>query len=564
MKGKKKVLLVFLPFWTPMIPPLGITGIKSYLQLRGIRVKTADANIEEKYKAIYYEYFECMRGHIPPGKRGNYFSIGTDVLRNHLMAHIHYKDEKKYIELIKILIAKTYFTDVDDSVVYKMTGIVVKFYDWLEGYMLGLLRKEEPDVLGLCVNRDILPAAMFCFRLTRKKYPHIKTVMGGAIFSEQLILDTPDMDFFLEKTRGYIDKIFIGQGELLFLNYLQGNLPESQRVYTAKDINNQIVSFRDLPLPDYGDIDISRYPYLGFTGSISCPYQCSFCNVVPYFGKFRQKDASQMADEMQRLYEIYGSQVFYFSDNMVNTFIFDLARECLHRDRAVYWTAYLKIDDHGSDLTNTLLWRQGGFYNARLGIESGSQRVLDMMDKRITIQQSKDMIVGLAKAGIKTTTYWLVGHPGETEEDFQQTLDFLTEYKKDIWEAECDYFNFNYSGQAHSGKWSENRVPVYPEEAREMLIINKWALDQYPPRHEMYNRVSRFVRHCNKLGIPNPYSLKEIFRADQRWKELHLNAVPSLVELRDEKKYIDECRYLKNLEVIDVQKNLEFSAALDW
>jgi len=562
MEETKKILLILLPFWTPMIPPLGITGLKSFLLQHGYTVFTADANTEDTYKEKYDSYFRTLREYVPEEKRGNFYSIGTDVLRNHLMAHIHHTDEKKYLQLVKILINRTYYINSPDWLVRRLTGVVEEFYTWLQGYVKTLLTSERPDVLGLSVYKDILPAAMFVFRLTREEFPHIKTVMGGSVFSEQLVMGSPDMEFFLEKTREYIDKIIIGQGELLFLKYLQGKLPPSQRVYSARNIDNAVPDVSRLPIPDYSDIHLDRYPYLGFTGSVSCPYQCSFCNVVAYFGKFKQKNARRMVEEMQELCGRYGSQVFYFSDNMVNPFIFDLAGECVQREKAVYWSAYLKVDNHGCDLTNTLLWRRGGFYHARLGLDSGSQRILDMMDKRITPQQSKDMIALLAGAGIKTTTYWLIGHPGETEEDFQQTLDFLSQCKNNIWEAECEYFNYNYAGQSHSHKWSGKRVPVYPENAREMLIVNKWGVAGEPTREQIMDRVCRFVQHCSQLGIPNPYSLHDIYLADQRWKQLHPNAVPSLVELRDRDRYIDECKTLKTVQ--EVQNTLEFSGDFDF
>lgn len=562
MKHKKKVLLVLLPFWTPMIPPLGITGLKAFLQQHGFPVSTADANIENDYKEIYNEYFSCLRSRVPEEKRGNFYSIGTDVLRNHLMAHINYTDEKKYLELVKLLIAKTYYIQVEDFFVHQLTRPVEEFFNWLRQYMLELLEQEKPDVLGLSVYKDILPAALFVFRLTRETYPHIETVMGGSVFSEQLTLGSPDMEFFLEKTRDSIDKIIIGAGEKLLLDYVQDLLPAGQRVFTGKDSTEPPLELSQLPLPDYTGMNLRSYPYLGYTGSVSCPYQCSFCNVVAYFGKFKRKDAGQIVDEMQRLYDLYNRQVFYFSDNMINTFISDLAEECLRRERVLYWAAYLKVDKSGIEPANTRLWRRAGFYHARLGLDSGSQHVLDLMDKRITVEQSKLMIESLAEAGIKTTTYWLIGHPGETEADFQQTLDFLTQCKNHIWEAECEYFNYNYSGQSFSPGWSSKRKLVYPPQFREMLMVNKWEVGGEPTRQEIMSRVNRFVHHCEKLGIPNPYSLQEIYQADLRWKKLHAQAVPPLIELGADKNYTDECRHLEQLH--QVQNTLEFPEDFDF
>jgi radical SAM superfamily enzyme YgiQ (UPF0313 family) len=79
-----------------------------------------------------------------------------------------------------------------------------------------------------------------------------------------------------------------------------------------------------------------------------------------------------------------------------------------------------------------MLWRRGGFYRARLGIESGSPKILQKMGKNTTIDQIKKALSNLAYARIKTTTYWIVGYPGETEEDFLKTLTLIKELQNEI------------------------------------------------------------------------------------------------------------------------------------
>lgn len=69
---------------------------------------------------------------------------------------------------------------------------------------------------------------------------------------------------------------------------------------------------------------------------------------------------------------------------------------------------------------------------------------------------------------------------------------------------------------------------MFPETARDMLILQPRYLDMEPLPEERYNRLNRFVNHCRSLGIPNPYSLSDIYNADTRWKRLHPNSVPPL------------------------------------
>jgi hypothetical protein len=94
----------------------------------------------------------------------------------------------------------------------------------------------------------------------------------------------------------------------------------------------------------------------------------------------------------------------------------------------------------------------------------------------------------------------------------------------------------------------------------DMLVFKSWTLDIQPSRQETYQRVFRFVNRCKELGIPNPYSLNEHFKADERWKKLHKNAAPSLVDFRDKGKYIDETQQVKKLRFLKkrVEESHEF------
>lgn len=548
-KSKEKILLALLPFWTPQVPPSGISCLKSFLQPRGFEVKTLDVNVEGKLREIYDKYFDTLRKFISETKRGNFYNIGHDVMQNHMMAYLNYTDEKEYIELVKILIFKTFFFQTEDQQVRRLNQIVGEFYSWLEKYFLDLLAKEKPSVLGLSVFKGTLPASMFVFKLARETFPHIKTVMGGAVFSQTLGFGTPNFTAFLEKTRDFIDKIIIGEGEVLFLKLLQGQFPESQRVYTQKDINDKVLDLSTVQVPDFSGLNLRFYPSLASYTSRSCPYQCSFCTETVYWGKYRKKNVKQVAEELSELYNRHRFQLFLMCDSLLNPVLTELAHELINREVSIYWDGYVRIDAATSNPDNAYLWRRGGLYRARLGVESGSQQVLEAMGKKISLQQIKNSISNLANAGIKTTTYWVIGHPGETEENFQETLDLIEELKDDIYEAECNPFGYYVTGQVNSAEWEKKykRKLLYPGKASDMLLIETWAMDCPPSREETYERVNRFVRHCSKLGIANPYSLYDISSADQRWKKLHRNAVPFLLEFKDRNIYLDENKGVKKI-----------------
>jgi radical SAM superfamily enzyme YgiQ (UPF0313 family) len=144
---------------------------------------------------------------------------------------------------------------------------------------------------------------------------------------------------------------------------------------------------------------------------------------------------------------------------------------------------------------------------------------------------------------------FVIGYPGETEQDFQQTLALIEELKDDIYEADCNPFWYFPTGQVRSHEWEEknNSCLLYPESAKEMLILQTRVLKSEPSREETYQRVNRFIRHCNKLRVPNPYSLNDSNKADDRWKKLHKNAVPSILEINSGDTCSDECKKIKQL-----------------
>lgn len=555
-----------LPFWSPLIPMQGIAAIKSFLQKYGYGVKTIDLAVDGELLDDYQHYFDVIKKIVPEEKRGNFYNIGHDVLRNHMMAHVNYfnssvmgnsvdeSNPERYHELVDMIIFNTYHCHAETEHIRELNRVLDRFYNVLEQKFLKIVDEEKPAILGLSVNSGNLPASRFVFELTRKHNPSIQTIMGGSIFFNHLAVGNPDLDLFLEKTKTYIDKVIIGKGEILFLKLLRGEFPETKRLLTQDDVTDEETEIYQTEIPDLSDYNLEHYFYLAAGGSSSCPNKCSFCNVGNFFGKFKKKSAAQTVREMADLSRRYGHRLFFMTDSLLNYVITDVAAENIRAGVCVYMDGYFIADDAAADIGNTILWRRGGFYRARLGVESGSQRVLDMIGKHITPAQIKAAVSGLAFAGIKTTTYWVIGHPGETEDDFQQTLDLVEELKDEIWQAECNPFTYYYIGQSKTNEWADKRKLVYPEHFSDALMSRTWALDLEPSYEEIYSRVSRFARHCNKLGIPNPYSADEIYKADERWKRLHKHAVPSIIDIINNQCEPDESRKIKPVIAVQDKK----------
>lgn len=535
----KKILLVLMPRWSTLIPPLGISYLKGFLQAKGYPVKIVDVNTDGEVANSYDKYFLVLKECIPENKRGNFLNIGLEVLRNHLMAHLNRTDEDEYRKLVKIIVYKTFYTYIDDAQLLNLVHAAFDIFQTLRKYIVGLLNAEQPDMVGMSVFRDNVAASIFGLRLTKEYSSSIKTVMGGGIFVNDLATNTPDFQYFVDNTP-YIDKVIVGEGQRLLLKVLRGEIPDSQKVCSIEDVDGKLLKYEEMGMPDFSDFDTQKYMYLGAEASSSCPFQCSFCNVVEFWGNYRKKPVALLVAEMRKYYDKYGTQLFFMIDNIMNPVMDSLSEALLKNDISFYWDGHLRVDKNVCNIQYTMKWRKAGFYRARIGMESGSQKMLNIMGKYITIEESKEALISLAQAGIKTTTYWVIGHPEETEEDFKQTLDFIEQMQDYIYEAECHPFFYCYSGQTGSDQWEPYRTLLYPENARNMLMIQSYDLQYYPYREMRYARVVEFIEHCKKLGIGYTYTLQDIYAADKRWHSLHKNSVPSVIEFKDSGQYISE------------------------
>lgn len=537
-----------MPLWNPLIPPLGISCLKSYLAAHGFEAVTADANVVPALNKITSAYLERLRGWIPVEQVGNFNNIANTVLEKHLMAHQRQRDEQQYLTLMQAVIFQSFFLTLAEEHIRELGALIEEFYTEFRGYLEGLLREVKPTVFGASVYGSTVAVSLAAFDIVKEFDPSIRTVMGGGIFSGEMAIDSPNFNYFIAHTP-QIDAIIMGEGERLFLHYLQGKFPAGKKVITLEDISGSTLDLDAMPVPDFSDFDLRFYPNLASYSSRSCPFNCSFCSEAVLWGRYRKKTARQVVRELDTLTSRYGRQLFLLSDSLLNPIVTDLAQECIDAGIHPYWDGYLRADKAVCEPENTMLWRRGGFYRARLGLESGSVNILNAMDKRITPDQIRAAVASLAQAGIKTTTYWIVGYPGETEEDFQATLDLIETMKDDIYEADCNPFEYYLSGQKNSDQWSESHTHslLYPEWAADMLMLQTWTLDCHPMREEIFNRLNRFSSHCRRLGIPNPYSKYDIYLADQRWQQLHQNAVPALVDFESATAPLTECREVQSL-----------------
>jgi radical SAM superfamily enzyme YgiQ (UPF0313 family) len=553
---RRQILLLFPPFWPPLIPPMGLAVLKGRLVAEGYTdVKTADLNAVAAFQLYQREYFAALTRWIPKANLGVVGKLGHEVLQRHLLATVNSGNDGDIVATaVGEFVEHTFYVAANADLLRELNDIVARFFDCFQWHIRGLFEVERPAVLGLSVpGLATLACAQVLLALFKALRPDGLTILGGSVFLSG-VSNSPDFERFLAYT-ALADHVIIGDGLDELLAILSGDGPPG-RVAFATPPGNRPGSASRVSDPDYGDFELSLYPYIGTEQTISCPFECGFCNLPRFHGAYRKRPAELIAAELMNLHDRYGAQLIYMADSLLNPVIRELTTELRSLPIPLYIDGFLRAQQGLCDREIALGLRQGGLYRVRIGVESGSQRVLDLMDKRITVEQASGTVRAMADAGIKTTIYLVVGYPGETDEDFRATLDWIEDMQTDIWQVDCNPFTYWYSGQCEEEAWASLRRPLYSVTTGRLLPIREWTLDCRPARREVYSRMKQLVQFCEALGIADPHDMRTIHKADERWCLLHANAVPPLAAFQRQQ-IIAECRTARLLH--PVQSSAESS-----
>ena len=188
----------------------------------------------------------------------------------------------------------------------------------------------------------------------------------------------------------------------------------------------------ELPIPDWGPFEPRGYRGLELPLMMSrgCVAACAFCCENDIWGPFRMRSPDHIFTEIERGVSRHGIHSFYLSDSLLNGDHEKLEGLCdriIGSGIPIFWGGYARIDRR---LTPELLQKmhEAGCHSVIFGLESGSDAVLRSMRKGFTAAQASTTIRDTHAAEIRVDLSMLVGFPGETEADFQQTLTFLGEH----------------------------------------------------------------------------------------------------------------------------------------
>lgn len=200
------------------------------------------------------------------------------------------------------------------------------------------------------------------------------------------------------------------------------------------DIGNQPLPLYDgLPIKKYTSISTSRRkPFAMITTSVGCPFDCSFCIVggaTVYRGygkKWQAKTPEKVIKEIEYLVNNFKVRSIYFFDE---TFTVDkdrvekICQLIIEKRFKIEWACNSRTDT--IDDNTIKLMKEAGCWKICFGVESGSQKVLDLASKKTNLEQTRKVFKIAKKAGICATASTMIGLPGETKETLEQTMQFI-------------------------------------------------------------------------------------------------------------------------------------------
>ncbi|MGH9326455.1 MAG: B12-binding domain-containing radical SAM protein [Terriglobia bacterium] len=188
-----------------------------------------------------------------------------------------------------------------------------------------------------------------------------------------------------------------------------------------------------LPLPARDLVDINRYRELwkashGFfslnaTASRGCPFRCNWCAKPIYGNSFHIRSAESVAEEMHQIKTLFGAEHIWFADDIFALkpgWARELADGVDARGAVVPFKMQSRVDLMTTETVKSL--RRAGCKEVWMGVESGSQKVLDAMDKGTKVEYVPIARENLRRCGIRACFFLQFGYPGETWEDIQQTI----------------------------------------------------------------------------------------------------------------------------------------------
>ena len=365
------------------------------------------------------------------------------------------------------------------------------------------LIKERPQVI-----------AIYCNLMTKLNVlPLIKFIRSSEeLKNSKIILGGPEPPFHAAEFLNYgADIIVEGEGEATMLELcreLSKPEPVLSKINGIIYLQNELViknqpreKIKDidvLPFPDRASVDLSLYlnawknahgySSVSMNTMRGCPYTCKWCSHSVYGVSYRRRSPEKTADEIEYIVKNYNPDMLWFVDDVFTVshkWLSKLLQIFIERKIKIKFECISRSDRLNEETLITL--KQLGCFRLWIGAESGSQHVLDLMNRRVNAADTREKIKLTRKHGIEAGTFIMLGYPGERKQDIIETTQHLKDSNPDIFLTTVAY--------------PIKGTPFYSEVESRLITDKQWH-ERTDRDLDFKGRFSKkFYKHANRYMV---------------------------------------------------------------
>lgn len=306
---------------------------------------------------------------------------------------------------------------------------------------LDFILEKQPEVVAIYTNlMTKIEVVKLIKKLKTETYNFPRIILGG-----------PDVTYNQENyLKTGADFLVIGEGEETTSELYQAiiNQEDFSTVNGIAYLENGIViqtpertKFRELdelPLPNREAIPVEKYletwknnhgeSSMTISTQRGCPYTCKWCSTAVYGQSYRRRPAHLVAQEMKMLKDKYNPDAIWFVDDVFtisHKWLTAFHQEVVKQNAQIRFECITRAERLNDEILRLL--KEAGCFRIWIGAESGSQKIIDAMDRRVDVNHVKKMIQNTNALGIETGTFIMVGYPGENDSDIAETIQYLKE-----------------------------------------------------------------------------------------------------------------------------------------
>lgn len=313
------------------------------------------------------------------------------------------------------------------------------------------IRRFEPSLIIVSTATPSIISDLQVAGLARKIVPHIRTVFFGihtTALPGEVFAENGDVEFLVRGEPEYtVRDLALALRDGLPFDKIPGLVYRNEKgEVVVNEARPFIENLDELPFPAWELINISgyrlpitRYPFLLVATSRGCPFPCTFCAASAFYGKKpRVRSPEAVVEEMRYVRNRFGVRDFLFwsESSMTNRRqMIEISEKLATEIPDARWVCNGRVTDANRSLLEAM--KRAGCWMIGYGIESGSQRVLDLMNKKVTLEDMERAVAATKEAGLEVTAHVIVGYPAETPEDIQKTSDLLKRLDVDYIQVYC-------------------------------------------------------------------------------------------------------------------------------